>query len=232
MDLILNPKKIINIFVYTAMLLFLGHIISQVLIFVAGDNFFHGFVPLFDFDKEKNLPTFFSSLALFIASVLLAIIAMARTRHARYFWHWLVMSALFLFLSFDELASIHEKLIDPVQESLQVSGIFYYAWIIPYGIAVILLGFLYFRFVIDLPSKTRMQFIIAGACYVTGALVFEALGGAIFDRLGTRDILSFAVLMTIEETLEIVGVVYFIYALLSYLQEHLPGLRIMMTASK
>jgi hypothetical protein len=84
-DITLNPQKITRIFILIAALLFVAHTIAQILILVVGDDFFYGFVPMFNFDKEKNAPTYFSSLSLAFISVLVALIA-AANKGRRYFW--------------------------------------------------------------------------------------------------------------------------------------------------
>jgi hypothetical protein len=226
-DVILNPQKITRIFVYIAALLFTANAIAQALILVVGDEFFYGFVPLFHFNQEKNAPTYFSSFSLAFIAVLVAVIASAH-RGKRYFWHWAAMAVIFLVASFDELVAIHEQMTQPLRNAFQLSGLLYYAWVIPVAIVLVVLAFLYARFMWDLPTKTRTLFIISGAVFVSGAMVFEMLGGAIFDEMGTGvRHLPYIILMTLEETFEMGGTILFIYATLRYIQEHLPGLRVM-----
>ena len=111
---------------------------------------------------------------------------------------------------------LHERLIVPVRSLVSGSGFLYYAWVLPYGILVALFLAVYAGFVRRLPAATRRLFLLAGALYVSGALGFELVEGLYASRAGGR---LFAALITVEECLEMLGVVLFIYALLSYLKE-------------
>src|SRR5688500_17465893 len=66
---------------------------------------------LFDLDREANLPVWFSSMQLFGAAVLSGVFAWCFvSRRDRRSWVLLLPPALFLFLSLDEVATIHEWL--------------------------------------------------------------------------------------------------------------------------
>ena len=75
---------------------------------------FHGidrmrFARLLDLDLENNLPSWYSSIALLLSAVMLPIIGLHHSGRARKFArHWLALAILFLCLSVDEVASIHE----------------------------------------------------------------------------------------------------------------------------
>lgn len=100
-------------------------------------DYIHGLIPLFRFSNEANVPTLYSSFALLFSSILLTIIAIAHRKNGSAYLWWLGLAMIFLFLSIDEIASIHELLGKPVRESLGTSGLLFYAWLIPYGIALI-----------------------------------------------------------------------------------------------
>jgi hypothetical protein len=230
-DIYLNPKKITIVFVYITALLLLANIIAQYMVLALGDDRFFGFVPMFHFNEEKNAPTYFSSFILAFASVLLALIA-AANKGKRYFWHWAGMSLIFLFVSFDELVAVHEKFTRPLRDALQLGGLLYYAWVIPYMLAVVVLTFVYFRFIWNLPSRTRFRFILSAGLFITGAVGAEMLGGSLFEEMGTGRNVPYAILMTVEELLEMGGTILFIYALLSYMQHDLPELKVSLVSSE
>jgi hypothetical protein len=87
----------------------------------------YGLVPLFDFNTEANIPTFYSSLALISCSILLAFIFLAHKRQGSSYKPWRGLSIIFLFLSIDEIATIHEWVNDPIQQLLNTSGLLYFA---------------------------------------------------------------------------------------------------------
>ncbi len=122
-------------------------------------------------------------------------------------------------MAIDEDASLHELLIEPVRDLLPVAGPLYFAWVIPYGLAVLAIGVLYLRFVWSLTVRTRGLFIGAGSLYLAGALGFESVGGWYFSRHGDIEDLPYSLLVATEEFLEMSGVILFIYALLDYLRD-------------
>ncbi len=177
----------------------------------------HKLVKLFNLDLESNVPTFFSVLILFTASLLLALItANTRIRKGSHALEWAVLTLGFLFMAFDEMASVHERLIEPMRSLLGVDalGMLYYAWVVPAFALVAFLGVGFLRFLIDLPSKTRWLFMIAASMYLGGALGFELLEGVVGD--GT---LPYNIFVCVEESLEMGGVIVFIWALLGYLAD-------------
>ena len=184
----------------------------------------YGLSRLFNLDLERNLPTFFSTILLLMASLANFIIYIYKKNKSEKSLGWLILFIIFLFLSFDEIASIHEQTDPIVKGFIATSGIFYFAWVIPYTVMLILLAILYSRFILALPKKTKLLFILSGLIYVSGAIGIEMISAAVAERYGER--LYYDILATIEETLEMIGVTVFIYSLLSYMKEHTQPLTI------
>jgi hypothetical protein len=61
-------------------------------------------------------------------------------------------------------------------------------------------------------------FVLSGAIFVTGAIGFEMLGGKVIQEQGFT--VEYAIYYTIEESLEMVGVVIFIFTLIGYIASH------------
>jgi hypothetical protein len=169
-----------------------------------------GFVPMFSLSYEQNVPTWYASALLFTCSLLLAFAARASGRGQVKRW-WL-LAAAFLYISIDETAEIHEQ----ASAWFSFSGVLYFGWVIPAAAVVLALGAAYLRFLAALPRRTRLRFIVSGAIYVTGALLFELPLGAWTSRHGT-DNLGYALIDWVEETLELTGLCLFILALLDHL---------------
>ena len=144
---------------------------------------------------------------------------LARDRWTRY---WAFLAAVFLVLAWDEAAAVHESLISPVREALALSGIFYFAWIIPAFIVVVLFGCVYLRFIAALPPQTRSRFIIAAVVILSGALVLESIGGWHFERVGETPDMTFELISSLEEFLEMAALIVFLNALLTHLISILP----------
>jgi drug/metabolite transporter (DMT)-like permease len=171
----------------------------------------------FDVTAEGNLATWFSSTLLLLAAVLLAVMAStahrARDPDARWWWF---LAAGFFYLCVDEAASLHEELIRPVGDLTDASGFFRYAWIVVAIPIVAVVGIVLVRFLRRLPPATARAFVIAGGVFVLGAVVVEGLGGAALD--GGLDFRGAQrILVTLEETLENLGVALFIGALLRHM---------------
>jgi len=173
-------------------------------------------IRFFDVDREGNLPSWFSTLQLFGIALLSLAIGTLRFRW-RLAWthHWFVLSLLFATLSLDESASLHEWTIPHVRTALGVGGFLYWAWVVPGAIFVLALTAFFWRFVFDLPLVIRLLAVCSAGLYLAGALGLEMVGGYYFELKGGRD-LHYAFITTAEESLEMMGLSLFIYALIRY----------------
>lgn len=135
------------------------------------------------------------------------------------------MAFIFLFLSIDETALLHERIGKSVKELINTSGFFHYAWVIPYGVALIVILIGYLNFLKKLPRNIMILFMVSGAIYISGALGFEMAGGRHHELYGD-DTLLYSLLYTCEEFLEMLGILIFIYALLMYIKSQFKSLTI------
>ena len=176
-----------------------------------------GLVPLFDLNGEGNAPAWYAATTLFIAGLLLGVIAAAEwQRRAPYRFHWTGLALIFGFFSVDEAARIHELTIKPLNDTLGTRGFLTFSWVIPYAALLLIGGFLYRRFIRDLEPGARRSMILAGLVYVGGAMGVEMLSGGVAERWGGESVM-FAAATTVEETLEMAGIAIFIHALVRYL---------------
>ena len=238
-NIVLKPKKVTLFFAIIVTCLTLAHIAGKFSALYLGYDHVLGLVPLFDLEREENIPTLYSSIAILFCSALLAIIAFAKKKNGELnYRYWLGLAVIFLFLSIDESVSIHERLRAPVRSLLNPPELLYAAWVIPYGIALIIFLFVYLKFIINLPAKTRLLFILAGLIYVMGALGLEIIGGPLYkvhralqESDSKKAYIPFVVVSGFEELLEMVGIVVFMYALMSYIDSDLKGLCLRITSS-
>ena len=211
-----------------ALLLVLASITGQLTKYVLGHDFVYGLIHLFYVDYENNIPSYFSASLLLLAALLLALItALKKAAHAAYGFQWALLSFTFLYMAIDEAASIHELLIGPMRGLLgqQAGGIFFFAWVIP-GIAVAMVfGLSYLKFLLHLPAKTRGRFVIAATLYLGGAIGMELIGGRYADLHGMEN-LAYSMTATVEESLEMAGVIVFIYTLLNYIADNYQEIRL------
>jgi len=188
---------------------------------------------LFYVELENNAPSYFSMFDLLFASTILAMITvLKRKQKDSYATQWAILSLGFLYLSFDEVCAIHEKIIYPMRSLLGEKhfGFLYFAWVVPAIILVFLLLLYFLKFLRSLPRKTMLAFLIAGVIYVGGAVGFEMLDGYWTEMQGTnvdgKDNLGYIILTTVEETLEMAGIILFIRALLIYISDTFKEVRL------
>ncbi|MEG3894405.1 MULTISPECIES: hypothetical protein [unclassified Microcoleus] len=182
------------------------------------------FAKAFNVDAERNIPTLYSFLALLFSSLLLGAIAYAKNLDScRYKQHWKILSFIFLYLSLDEIGQLHEKFIDPMRSLLNATGFLYFTWIVPFGFLVAIFLLSYSKFLLHLPVSTRKLFVAASALYIGGAIGMEIPGGYLASTTGKENA-SYAIVTTIEELLEMLGIVVFIHALMSYVKTYLGGI--------
>jgi hypothetical protein len=171
------------------------------------------YVPELDVGTEGSVAAWLSSSALLGCAG--AIIGIARRDRPDRRRGWRALAAVFVLLSVDEAASIHEKAIDPLQESLGTSGPLLYAWVIPGAVVVVVAGLGFVPFLRSLDRWASAAFIGSACLYVGGALGFEVLSGALAPAPGQVDLVYSAV-ATAEELLEMVGITTFLAALARY----------------
>lgn len=206
-------------------LLVLAHVGWQSVKYWTGHDYVFGLIKLFHLDEEWNIPATFSALLLLSAASLLTFIAVHERRNgsgdvAR----WAVLAIGFAYMAIDEFGHIHEQLILPGRRLLgdRTLGVFYYAWVIPALAIVLVLAAYFLGFVLRLPARTRFAFILAAVLYVGGALGFEMFEGRLDELYGERN-LAYMALVTVEEGLEMAGVIVFIDALLRYILDQRLG---------
>jgi hypothetical protein len=205
-------------------LIVLGFITANLLQIILQYGFQHSSfsgLGLFDLDMERSIPTWFSAAQLLLCAILLALIAQVKqVERDSYRFHWIGLSVLFIIFSIDEAVAFHERLIKPLRTALNTSGFFYFAWVIPAAFFVLAIILLYRQFLLDLSAQSRRLFLIAGSTYIMGTLGMEILGGPVWQAAAGQDSLIKDLFVLVEETLELIGIEIFIYALLNYISQY------------
>jgi len=184
-----------------------------------------GLAPLFDFNREGNLPAFYSACALLLAALLFLVIGGdAWKRGEPWRRYWVGLGVIFLFLAVDEAAELHGLLSLPMRRFANTSGPLLFAWVIPYSILTLVFAAAYLRFFWALPTRLRTLLGAAAVIYIAGTVGLEVVGGTVVSAHGGLeggglDHWLHAVSYTIEEILEMAGVLIVIYALLEYIAE-------------
>jgi hypothetical protein len=174
-----------------------------------------GVVPLLSLSYEENVPTFYTAVLLLACAALLSVVALGAKRGGeRFVKHWWMLAAGFTYIAFDEVLQFHEH----AGKLIKGSGLFYFSWVIPASILVLVIGLAYIPFLRHLPRPVRSRFVLAGAIYVGGAVGMDLPLGWWTERHG-EDTLGYALIDATEESLEMLGLILFLLALVGYLAD-------------
>jgi hypothetical protein len=168
---------------------------------------------MFYFDTEANFATLFNFLLLVGVAVLLALNAVrAYAAGDRWRHHWAGLSALLLLMAFDEAAQMHERLNGLMRRLVELDGFLRFAWVIPGAIFAVVVGLAFLRFVLALPRSVAVLTVVAGGMYVAGALGIELVGAKLWSP--EAQTLQYALVASLEESLEMLALILFGYAMM------------------
>jgi hypothetical protein len=225
----LSPRRIALVLLAIVAGLLAGGLLTQYIKFFHGHDVQFGFLRLLALDGENNLPSWYSSLQLLFSAAALGIIGLYRKQTKDpYRWHWLALSMLFLCLATDEASSIHEMTAPLIERWVgtagpsikSVSSLVGTPWLlaaIPFTIIVFLV---FVRFLWNLPRATMILFLIGGGVYVAGTVGVEDVAGYYLVNPGADETFTYQIMITVEEGLEMLGIVVFLYGLMAYMATH------------
>lgn len=215
-----------TIAVYLALQSIVGKYVQDAMGGEGANELLDVFVRIFNINREQSFPTWYSSAMLLLGGVTTAIIAAIKwSRREAHRFYWLGLSALFIYLSSDEGAGLHEYLTDPIGEALDTTGPFYFGWIVAGIIAVIVIGLLFLRFWLAQDSRTRLLYFLAAGLYVGGGIGVEMIGSNLWYQDGGST-LAYSTVGTLEELMEMLGAIVFLYAQLQYLARQIGTLQL------
>jgi len=212
-----NPKFVFLILLASIGLLVTAHCLVFVSVFLLPSEDFAAAVRMFSLDHEANVPSWFSSGILMLSGSLLLLIGLGHRSRSEPWLLWALLALVFVFLSLDELAVIHEGLGRRFGDLLNAEGIVReYAWVLPYGLAAIGLGLSYLPFLFRIPARQRILVMVGGCVYILGAVGVE-LATSLFWNPGELTWQYYA-LVTLEESCEMAGIAIFVLGLLEYMK--------------
>jgi len=222
---VVNPDVVGRRLAAIAVLLVIAGVVVQLVRWKGGVPGGHTLIWLFDLDTERNLPAFYSAALLALASGLL-VVAAALERSGKQRPYWGVLAGGFVLMAYDEWTARHEQLIEPVREMLGKwdYAIFYFAWVVPAILLIVLVGVAFAGFLGRLPRATRVRFLAAGGLYLGGAVGMEMVGSYHYAAYG--DNLTQAMIAVVEETMEMSGAIYFVYSILRHLADQHADFRL------
>lgn len=220
-----SPGRAARFLVYVVLSLTVLSLLGQVAVHLLPDFLLRDpLAAAFNVDGEGNVPALYSALAILSCAYLLRVIGrVEREASGRFSRQWTLMSIIFFGLACDEFLGFHEGLND----NADLSSVTPFSWV-AFGMGfVFIFALIFFRMVVQLPSPTRRLFSLAGLIYLSGAIGMESLAGHFvlsgaigMETLGGHFVpvgMRYVFCAATEEFLEMMGIVVFIYALLTYL---------------
>lgn len=218
----LCPRRVALILGLIAFGLTLGNPLAKYSEFLLGPDGRPGLREIiwrFEFDCANSIEIWYSATLLLGAAALLAIIARVEWHEGRrYASLWGLLSVGFVCLSLDETIKLHKILIFPLCRGVVGASFPCYSWVVPGGLFVLVLAAVCWRLLASLDRSTRRCFLGSAAVYLTGALGVEALSGLYANWYGIESV-RYVLASTLEEALEMTGMILFLYALLEYMAQ-------------
>jgi len=222
--LVLSPKRItvtLSVFAFTLLLISIVRNIYQQF---TGAELRVG--TIFSFGDQVNVPTWYSSSLMLLCALLMLVIAWnSHNNGDRFARHWGFLSLLFVLLSANEVALLHRRLFVFFIYVLPLPGKRLIGFFLLTA-CVVGLFLAYRKFLAHLPKQILSSFVVVGTLYFAAALI---------DKLDKREywryVETFGVerspglLTTVDEMLELIGVIILIHAVLSYMSLHIKELR-------
>jgi hypothetical protein len=107
---------------------------------------------------------------------------------------------------------LHERADEPLHQALHTSGALLWAWVLLAIPLLVVFALAYLPFLSSMPVPTRQGLLLAGALYVGGAIVMEMIGSYLFT-LGGLESLAYQLSATVEEGMEMAGLILLIATL-------------------
>jgi hypothetical protein len=188
---------------------------------------------LFNVTFEGNVPTWYTTLLFLVGALFsLLITGYALQNQSKWRFHWIGLTLLFLYLSLDEAAAVHEMFTTPTREAFNTTGYLYFSWMLVGIPAAIIVALVFLPFVLSLPQYTRIAFFLAGFVFLIGSVGVETIGAKIWYENGQLATPNYVAVGGVEEFLEMFGVILAIYGLLAYLQSTVGTITLYFGAKK
>lgn len=225
----ISPPRVSTVLLVGFGILLALHIAVIILRIEYARDYVYGLAPKFDFDRPISIPDWYTGL-LFLLAATLSLLAGASAarfeRRQRPYWRGL--GILLLYLSFDEVASIHAE----VASLLSPAGAPVFArWVPLYATATVAIGLWLVPFLRSLPRSTAIALLASGILFVGGALGLEFAGGELAEQITSTPLAavthdqwvevrkhwSYVAMATTEETCEMSALILYIAGVAGYL---------------
>lgn len=237
--ILIQPKTVFAVLCLATAFLGGAHLAALTMKLLGHERVF-GLVRLFDMDRERNIPTLFST-CLFLANSFLCLgIARATWLQNKPAKTWCFLSLLLFFFAIDEFCQVHEYVGEAAERLLAVPDSFFVpTWLIPYAVVGILFLAVLLPFWMRQERRIRRLMAASAAIFIGGAAGVELLAGKyVVAAYGERPEefnmnvdLWYGLLVVVEETFEMLGLAMLGFTLLTLLQRTHGGLILMLPGS-
>ncbi|NND80879.1 MAG: hypothetical protein HKN50_00480 [Gammaproteobacteria bacterium] len=213
--LTLQRRRVTFTLAFCAGLLVLIHSIVLTAYYLINNPDVFDFVRLIDLDYEGNIPTLFSALLFFFNGLLLYLMYQASAQSSAKSnaaggssgsGYWLGLALIFCYLGVDEGTRLHEEIGDIFENIVVADGLLYFPWVVPYSAALLIAVLIYFKFYLGLERSLQVRLFVSAVVFLSGAVGVEMLSAQEASVAGTSS-LTYSVLYTIEESLEMAGLI-------------------------
>jgi hypothetical protein len=222
-----SAKRVTRYLYATIVALGIAHLIGLSAYCLTRSSAVNELFKIVNFDRERNLPTLFCVSLLLLNGALFWIIH----RNSRAFRErqiaWPLLGGTFAFLGLDEFGGLHEEFSAPLRAVFHTHGtLLHDAWLIPYGIAAIIIATIVLPTIVKLRGNVRLWLLMAAGLYITGAIGFEMVGGLMAGSPRDANFL-YGVLVGGSKLLEMSGLATLAYALLTLIEQQYGGFTLM-----
>ena len=220
--LVLSPRKIGIVLGIIAVCMSAAAVIGDVAMDRVHSDAVWPIARQFNFVEEGNIANYYQGIQLLLNSALLLLIwSVKKQDKSAYRWHWLALAWIFLFLSCDEVAQIHETTVAVLVAGAREDESGKTGWFWIYLPALVVFGAAYVPFLKRLPRRTAVLFVVSGCIYIGGVVVMERVANWFAETYGDET-LGYVLIDNFSEFMESAGMALFAYTLLSYLAAEAP----------
>ena len=199
-------------------LLGIASLLVQVGVYKFDHESLGGLAQLFNANGEGNLPTYYSALSLLACALLFAVLGAAeREASPSAAGGWLGLAAVAGLASLDEAAVLHETMGSLIDRGFTPGGFLYYVWVVPGAIVLIVLATAWRSFIARLESSLRRTLMLGVGLWAGSALLLELVESRIISSNYGFPTFEQALVGTLQETGEMLGVAVILDGLLRYL---------------
>lgn len=227
MQIILSPERLFRYLLIIITVLLAANVIG----IATSRIFYHGHIfglaYIFNFNINTSIPALFEFVIIFFSSlILIAITVKSRTIGERH-WIWFSLSILFVVLSLLKIVPLMRIiyfLIHYLKHAITNTSLIIIIIVLASLLTLYIIKSI-ISFHLKLSSHFRKMFLLSAGIFIFGAIILDQIGNIIGVQYGKQSLI-YALMYTIEELMEMLGIAVFIYSLTQYFNDKFGDLSI------